>query len=388
MVPLSPKEAAEIARGVYRLRTDSVSEIRERGQTLGCEGIFQVGNTSRFEGSSGGLFWKQLSGFGYIAAGEGARQGEVLVATRGTAMAVDWLTNLNIGFAIGPSGQPVHAGFNATWKSFSDELRAFLRNRNPAHFHCVGHSLGGALANLNADFLSASGAGGVSLYTFGAPRAGFVTFSRALSQRLKPENIYRVSNVSDPVPMIPLFPFSHAPFTEPGITLRTAGTGIISVAAHNMQDSYQSSVAETSWRALRGATGPPGWDVDAKVWLQSSAAGQYGVVMGSAKLLIMIGKALQWVLGRVKDILLGTVGTALAVGVTCLDQIAWLLSRGAEISLEIAGHVRSIIGAIFRFLGRVAATAANLTMAFLRWVLDLLFTALSGAATRALSFLV
>jgi hypothetical protein len=385
MAALTPKETAAIARGVYRLLDDSVSETRERGQTLGCEGLFKVEDGSRFQGTSGGLFWKRLSGFGYIAAGEGARQGEVLVATRGTAIALDWLTNLNIGFTVGPSGQPVHAGFYSTWRSYSDELRNFLRGRNPSHIHCVGHSLGGALANLNADFFSSAGAGGVSLYTFGAPRAGFVTFSRSLSNRLRPDNIYRVSNLSDPVPMIPLFPFTHVPFTEPGISLRTEGAGLISIAAHNMAGSYIPGVGEASWDALKNAESAPSWDVNLIAWLESTAAGNNSFVMGSARLLVMIGRALQWVLARVKDVLLGALGTALAVGATCLDQIAWLLSRGAEISIEIAGYVRGLIGAIFRFLGRAVTGAVNLTTAFLRWVLNLLFSSLSAAAMRALS---
>ncbi|MGH7471554.1 MAG: lipase family protein, partial [Longimicrobiales bacterium] len=346
----------------------------------------RVEDGSRFEGQSGGLFWKRLSGFGYIAAGEGVRQGEVLVATRGTAIGLDWLTNLNIGFAVGPSGQPVHAGFYTTWRTFSDELRAYLRGRNPSHFHCVGHSLGGALANLNADYFSGAGAGGVSLYTFGAPRAGFVTFSRSLSNRLGADNIFRVSNLADPVPMIPLFPFTHAPFTEPGITLRTDGAGLISIAAHNMAGSYIPGVGDTSWRALKSAGSAPGWDVNLISWLESTPAGDSSFVMGSAKLLVMIGRALQWLLGRVKDVLLGAIGTALAVGATCLDQIAWLLSRGAQVSVEIAGYVRGLIAAIFRFLGRVLRATENLTTAFLRWVLNLLFNTLSGAATRALSF--
>ena len=386
MIPLSPQEAAAIARGVYRLLDDSVSEMRERGQTLGCEGSFHVDDKSRFQGQSGALVWKRLSGFGYIAAGEGRRQGEIMVATRGTAIGLDWLTNLNIGFVLGPGGHPVHAGFHTTWRSFSDELRAFMRLRNPSHFHCVGHSLGGALANLNADYFSSTGAGGVSLYTFGAPRAGFVTFSQSLSNRLGPDHIFRVSNLADPVPMIPLFPFTHLPFTGPGITLATHGVGLISVAAHNMAGSYIPGVGAASWQALMRVDCAPEQDPKLIAWLDSTAAGHSSFVMGSAKLLVMIGRALRWLLARVKDVLLGALGTTLAVGATCVDQIAWLLSRGAEISVEIASYVTGLITAIFRFLGKTAQVAQNLTTAFLRYVLNLLFDTLAGAASRALAF--
>jgi triacylglycerol lipase len=42
---------------------------------------------------------------------------------------------------------------------------------------------------------------------------------------------------------------------------------------------------------------------------------------------------------------------------------------------------------IFRFLGRKAVEGAQVTTAFLRWLLELLFTSLRAAAHRALSIL-
>src|SRR5699024_9322989 len=114
----------------------------------------------------------KLSGFGYIAAGKGAHAGEVLVATRGTATRYDWLSNLNVAMQAGPGGTLVHAGFNEVWKSFAADVSAFLRGRNPSVVHCVGHSLGGALATLTADACSSAGIGELRLYTFGSPRVG------------------------------------------------------------------------------------------------------------------------------------------------------------------------------------------------------------------------
>ena len=82
MNPLPPDMAAKIADRVYDLKDMSIANARGNGP-LGSEGLFKVDDGSRFTGISGGRLFRQLSGFGYIAAGEGARQGEVLIATRG-----------------------------------------------------------------------------------------------------------------------------------------------------------------------------------------------------------------------------------------------------------------------------------------------------------------
>lgn len=62
---LTPSSAAAIARAVYRLREDSVSTVvRDRGQLLGCEGMFAVGDDACFIGRTGGLGFGTMSGFG------------------------------------------------------------------------------------------------------------------------------------------------------------------------------------------------------------------------------------------------------------------------------------------------------------------------------------
>jgi len=384
MNELSPDQAAKIARGVYRLREDSVSTVHQRGQSLGCEDLFEVSENSRFEGKSGALAFKSLSGFGYIAQGTGKYQGDILLVTRGTAMRVDWLTNLNIGMQTGPSGHLVHAGFNETWKSYRSEIQSFLSKRNPETIHCVGHSLGGALAALNADYLSNANVGKIKLYTFGAPRAGSFIFSRSLTNRIGSDNIYRVSHPSDPVPMIPIFPFQHLPYNRDGMRISNDLSGLININAHGMEPSYIPGVKDKTWQNLL-IQDEPDWEQKAKAWLDQSALGEHSFLMGSAKLLLMISKALVWILKKVKDVLVGAVGTTLTVGATTLDQLAWLISRAAEISIEIAGYVRTLIGAIFKFLGRAVVTTVSITSAFLSWVLNLLFSTLSSIASCALT---
>ncbi|WP_457419439.1 lipase family protein [Roseateles sp. P5_E7] len=377
---LNPSEAAAIASGVYLLRESSVAELREIQSPLGCEGMFSVANDGRFMGKSGGGPFKRISGFGYVAAGEGAYAGEVLIATRGTAQTGDWLSNLNIGMQVGPSSHLVHAGFHEVWKSFKQDIFDFLRNRNPSRIHCVGHSLGGALAMLNADALSAQGVP-VSLYTFGAPRTGDVFFSRSMSKRLGADNIHRVSATSDPVPMIPLFPFCHMPFDGAGNVIKSSG--LVNVAAHNMKRSYIPGVRDHSWQTLADATRADE-EQNVKSWLEQAADGKGSILMGSASALAMIGKALRWMLSR---LVVGAVGVTITVSATILDQLAWLLAKGAAASKEVAGHVKGLMKAIFRFLGRVTQGVADMTVAFLRWTLDLLFSSMRVMAERAIAFL-
>ena len=392
MTDLSPLEAERIAQGVYRLREHSISALSGLHQELGSEDQFSVGVDSnghvsgqRFTGRSGGLIaFKSVTGFGYLAAGKGARQGEVLVATRGTAIGVDWLTNFNVGMQRGPSGHLVHAGFNDVWKSFADAIDTFMRGRNPSVIHCVGHSLGGALATLNADHFSSARMGAVRLYTFGSPRVGSGRFAEHLSRRVGEGHIHRVFHRADPVPMIPIFPFAHVPTSSPACPLVGGDRGPISKSAHSMAESYIPGVGDAGWLALERAGSAAG-DTDARSWLDQVANGGGVILPFGARALQMIGKALVWVLKQVRNVLLGTVGLAITAGMTVLDQLAWLLSRGAQLTLDMSRHVGTIVASILRFMGRAAMTGAELTMQFIRWVLGLLFSTLSRVAGAALS---
>lgn len=382
MTNLTPSQAAAIAFGVYSLRNDPTPASSKAIDPLNIEGLF--GHSSRFTGTSGALMFKQLTGFGFVAAGVGPFAGDLLIATRGTDSAADWLTDGNIGMQFGPGGKLVHAGFNETWKSFAPALREFLKGRNPTRIHCVGHSLGGALATLNADFITANRIADVRLYTFGAPRAGAEAFARQLTERAGDGNILRVSNPVDPVPMIPIFPFFHVPLGKEGLQISRTSNAAISFAGHSMVDNYIPGVAGKDWTHLR-VNAPD--DRQVKGWLESAAQGSGGLVMGSARLVDMIGRALGYLLKSASTLAGKTLGVALAGQMTVLDQIAWLLTQAAQASAEIGRGLATLVGLIFRFLGRTVAQGVEITAAFLRWVLNLLFTSLRTAAHRALAVL-
>lgn len=375
MQVLTPSQSASIATGVYNLSEFSVAEAQRRALVLGSEGLFSVDESSRFTGTSGTLMFKRTTGFGYIAAGLGTMQGDVLIATRGTDMLADWLTDANFAVQRGPSGLAVHAGFNEVWKTYIADVRSFLRGRNPATIHCVGHSLGGALAALNADYLTSIGAGAVKLYTFGAPRVGLRAFSQRLTQRVGETSMYRVAHMADPVPMIPIYPFAHSPWSGAHIRL-VSGSALVSPAAHKM-GSYVPLVAEASWDALLAASRPAAnEDAETASWLQNASAGG-GVALYSARLLSMIGRALRWLLKSAGQVL----GTQLMIGATLIDRIAWLLTRGARVASTIAKGLAQLVRVVFSFLGRTAASIGEMTVAFLRWTLNLLFRAISTMAS-------
>jgi hypothetical protein len=275
----------------------------------------------------------------------------------------------------------VHIGFQRVWESFAEEIRAFLRGKNPTHVHCVGHSLGGGLSMLNADYFTANKIP-VSIYTFGCPRVGGRTFSEILTHSVGAANIYRVSHDTDPVPMLPSFPFAHAPFCGKHYTL--ARGGMIAPSAHYMT-SYVNSVTGKSWSSLANAQVSTDWtDIVARTWLDAVKGGGGGIMMYSGASLEVIGQALRWIIRKAVSLgLVFPACNALGGALTAVDLLATLVDQTASLSKEIAEDVKTIMGAILRFLGRSVASTAELTHQFVRWVFDLLYSSISAMANRA-----
>lgn len=113
-------------------------------------------NNLGFMTATSGMFQiNLLSGFGFVAEGVAGRQGELILATRGTNFEhnkFDLATDANIGYAIGPRGNLVHRGFQKTFLGYRDQLINFItdggRRKYISTIHCLGHSLGGALTNM------------------------------------------------------------------------------------------------------------------------------------------------------------------------------------------------------------------------------------------------
>ena len=380
---LSPIQAAEIADSTYQVRLSDNMRFAEAVAPSARES-FDILSGARLVGSTGmGVIEKQ-NGFGYVAWGKGARQGECLVTVRGTypKSGYDWLSNVRMGGITGPSGYIVHTGFWRGAQSVLPQIMEQLRGRNPSALHVVGHSLGGAMSTLIADSLSGLGCR-VRLYTFGAPRCGLEAHTEYLTHRLGEQNIYRCYHDTDPVPMVPIFPYFHVPYGSNAYRLKGPGK-LISIEAHSMPDAYEKSVAGCTWSSLPVILPKHSSFERASEWLANAAKDSGPFIMRSATALQLILSALDWILKQVGHAVGAGIGTALFAGTTVLDTLARLLYSGALQSIRLAEAVRNLLSAAMRFMGRAVVATVEITVAFVEYVLGLLFRFLSSMARRAL----
>lgn len=183
--------------------------------------------------------------------GENQHEKDVFLVFRGSTVAnmgADWISNARIGVERSKTGIPVHLGFNSIFCSMKESIEQFLSAHQDATgvIHCIGHSLGGAIATLTADWVRGKGRS-VKLYTVGAPKVGLEFFADQLTTSLQSQNIFRIYHATDVVPMIPVYPFTHAPFYKAGYQLPS--DSLVSLASHKMQ-SYINSIGTNTWESL------------------------------------------------------------------------------------------------------------------------------------------
>jgi Lipase (class 3) len=127
-----------------------------------------------------------------------------------------WRTDASYDAPGAPAGLRVHSGFLIMWNSSSlastfRAAYAALAARVPdGPTYVVGHSMGGALAQLAAlDLGVAHGLNDVRVYTFGSPRVGNAAFADFLRSRTTES--WRFTHGRDIVPSVPplLMGFHH-----------------------------------------------------------------------------------------------------------------------------------------------------------------------------------
>ena len=379
MSQLSPRVAAELADGVY----DVQSELLLKGFLARPEFAKDKSDKKRLVAEIGGrLFRTTKDGFGVCATGGKGYEKDLFLVFRGSTSAnnnADWISNGRIGVQTSNNGLPVHIGFNSIFNSMLPDIKQFLSTvKNIQTIHCIGHSLGGAIATLAADWIKTYKLQTVKLYTFGAPKPGLMLFAGNLTRKLGRKNVFRSYHATDPVPMIPLFPYVHPPLPGFGHYI-TSSENILSAEAHDM-GKYVKSVSKASWRDLERRPPPYTFDHAIEQWLQS----KFPVNTASHKIWQWINAALIYVLKRI----LGPVVQALQVGfmgvLTLADMIAWALRRGIDMFKQTSEWVRLLMRKIMQALGmKLVEKVEDLSQTLMRGVLIRLMQRMNEEAQKA-----
>lgn len=376
---LTPKEALSAAGAVYGFKKGMNITESFKPSLINKHFDFDT-SADQFSAKSGIFLFKENAGFAAMAMGKGKYENHAILVCRGTDGLKDWLSDLNIGGQLSVSGHLVHAGFNRIYNQFREKMLDFIKTNSATTVHCVGHSLGGALANMAADTIIGNNKNAV-LYTFGAPRVGIASFANKLSKhpRLSVDNIFRVYHSSDPVSMIPLFPFVHAP--QPGGEYYINKVLTINPWDHKMKAYTKTMANVKSWKSIQNPH--PSLDDHAIKWLYSDESMRYcGLNIYN---LGMAMKAIQLI---VKDAL--TQGWSVAsfgftAGITVIDHLSLAVSHAAQFSKEKAGMVMNVLKRIMNMIGMKINPGQSITLAFIKFVFRSLSAALMRSVRIALS---
>ncbi|MFW5830216.1 MAG: lipase family protein [Planctomycetota bacterium] len=376
MPVLDPLFAGEVADAVYTIKNTTHLKPDRNQKPSPIYKHFDFSNGDRVTGRSGGRILASRNGFGVIAHGSStATKHEAVVAFRGTTLGFDYYTDASVGMQL-PGGSPrIHLGFQRVFDSLRGQLDRHFRKdgKNIQTIHCIGHSLGGAIATLAANHISKSNYGRAILYTFGSPRVGNQTWAGQLTAQLGAANIYRVYHRSDVVSMVPMWPFCPVP--QPGCDYYLHSPGMVpGIRYHLMDPSYLRSIAGKTWPQLARPPIPEPFDAKVQQWLASSKAVQ---LTGST--VPMIYAAMKYCLRTagigIQELLIGP-------GTTVIDTMAMALAKAARVNVTAARWVTALIGKIMQACGKGIHITGDMTVGFLRWVLQR-FASQIASLTRA-----
>lgn len=333
-------------------------------------------------GTSGSIIstvFKRTTGFAIVGKGIGRFSNDVALGIRGTNMTSgrDWFSNLNAGLAVADNQSTVHSGFQKVFKSMQPvlekQLAPLLNTNSSGIVHCAGHSLGGALASLAAIWIKQRFGNRVALYTFGAPRVGLNDFAMKSTGSI--DKIYRCVHGNDPVPMVPVWPFFHAPLNGSSVLL-TSATGI-NVSSHSMlKNPGYTNTARGQWEDLqrRGDTiKAVRLTYERRVECSFSTHWQEKLTHALITLLRDAGFL------TAVSVQMGVSGV-----MTFYDYLAATVEKIAEMTPQFAKQVLGLLGHMLVFAGKVTATVIELTARFIRWVFKVTLEAMYRVARQAI----
>jgi hypothetical protein len=374
---ISPSTAASIAARVYDIRK---SVDFNKGFHLDFIRNFKVTN-SQIQGVSGGLVNQLLNrstGFSFTAEGISPQfKKHHIIAVRGTVFTsfADWLTNGNIAITLGPKNLEVHSGFQKAFNSMQGEFNQYVLQHNPRCLHIVGHSLGGAIAELTAIWASERGIK-TKLYTFGAPRV--VLKNSAHSAAMNIEH-YRVTHGADPVPCVPVWPFTHT--VEEYQTAMNNGS-FFSLGAHSMDEptpGYVNTVAAYKDYATMGGA--------LKIQHHKHTVLEYEQrhnASFSKRWQQIITDALVTFLKKTGQYAAILAQAGASVSLSFYDIVARCLHDSIKKSVELAEELRGLLGHMLVFVGKRTQAVKDMSTNFISWVLGLMIKTLYTTAKQAI----
>jgi triacylglycerol lipase len=383
MIELNPSEAAELADGVYDVQNELDADI------FLSHPLFGRGKSrpTVLKADVGGrVILNVKDGFGVFSEGNNVNSKELFLIFRGTTSenhGADFLTDARMGITTNDAGLPVHCGFKHCFTSMLGDIKKFIEAYPGSGYtvHCLGHSLGGAVASLAADWVARHTKHTVKLYTFGAPRVGTDWFVKSTTTSIGSKHIHRAFHRTDPVPMVPLYPFMHAPYKGESHYLNSEAP-LFSGEAHKMEN-YIHSVLKKSWTDITDVQDNIyGSEGEVERWLKSKSF----VDASSAAFWRWVDSALIYVL---KKITIGSIALLQGVfitGFTLADKIAYILAKGIELADHISVWVECLMRKLMQALGMaVAKTKEELTRSLIRVVLGKIMEKLSREARNAIN---
>ncbi|MDP4535068.1 lipase family protein [Alkalimonas collagenimarina] len=382
MLALPPQTAVFLAKEAYdakNLKKGNVFTAEKRQLTS----FFDFSEAGVVHGCSGSVLsslFNRTTGFAIVGKGVNRFTGDVALGIRGTASLRDAFTDLNAGIAIADNQSRVHSGFQKVFKSMQpaleQQLSPLLRNNGNGVVHCSGHSLGGALAHLAAIWIKQRFGNKVVLYTFGAPRVGLNDF--ALKSLGSIDKIFRCIHGNDIVPMVPVWPFFHAPLNGSSVQL-TAATGV-SIKAHFMDSGPgYTNTAKGQWENLQRRS-----DTIKTVRLSYERRFECNF---STHWQERLSHALITLLKDAGYLTAVSAQVGVSGIMTFYDYLAATVEKIADLGGQFAEQVKGLLGHMLVFAGKVATTVKDLSARFIRWVFKVTLEAMYRTARRAIELL-
>lgn len=378
---LKPVQAAELANDVYALSRQPTTQKALDYLNLKHGEVFKFSDNNLLKGKTGGPgFIKCRTGFGFLLLGDGPLKCDAFIIFRGTQYLADWLTNLNVTLSRSSYGQPAHDGFNQAFKSMQPKLRDFITQTRGRTVHCIGHSLGGAIATLCAEWLVSANGIKPHLYTFGSPRVGLQGFADMCTKNVGCGRIYRVYHKTDIVPCIPIWPFIHTPSS--GKDYYIPSPGMIPTATYHDMGKYIDSVDEKNDWGLLGAL-KEGQKTDSGIeqWLKQSAP-----LSMTLSTLEWLNHAIAYVIRKCMAGAAHVISQGASSSFTIMDRLALIIEKGVNLAETVSRWVIYLLRKILSLLGyKPAVDAADVTRHFVRQLLVDLQHKVNQFARQALS---